>query len=107
MGQKLATIGELDSFLLLYLTKASATFEVATSNGLRGDAFTKKNIISPLILPLGQGQTRNVAHYPLHHMTYAPAKFEVAMFNGLGGKAFTRNIYLTLTPGQGHKSIAL
>ena len=45
-----------------------------------------------MTLTLGQGQTRNVAQYPLHHMTYAPAKFEAAMSNGLGGNAFTRNI---------------
>ena len=49
-------------------------------------------IISLLTLTLGQGQTRNVAQYPLHHMTYAPAKSETAMSNGLGGNAFTRNI---------------
>ena len=41
---------------------------------------------------LGQGQTRNVAQYPLHHMTYAPVKFEAAMSYGFGGNAFTRNI---------------
>ena len=34
-----------------------------------------------LTLTLGQGQTLNVADYPLHHMTYAPAKFEAAMSN--------------------------
>ena len=75
-----------------FLSKASAEFEVATSNGLGGDALTKKYIISTLTLTLGQGHTLNVAKYPLHHMTYAPAKFEVAMSNGLGGNAFTRNI---------------
>ena len=47
-------------------------------------------IISPLTLNLGQGQTRNVAQYPLNHMTYAPSKFEDVMSNGLGGNAFTR-----------------
>ena len=66
--------------------------EVATSNGLGGDTFTRKCIISLLTLTFGQGQTRNVAQYPLHHMTFAPAKFEAAMSNGLGGTAFTRNI---------------
>ena len=30
-----------------YLTKASAKFEIATSNYLGGDAFTRKYIISP------------------------------------------------------------
>ena len=67
-------------------------FEIATSNRLGGDAFTRKYIISLLTLTLGHGQTRNLAQYPLHHMTYAPAKFEAAMSNCLGGNAFTRNI---------------
>ena len=62
-------------------------------HGLGGDAFTRKNIISPLTLILGQEQTRNFAQYLLHHMTYAPAKFEVAMPNGLGRNAFTRNTW--------------
>ena len=63
------------------LIKASAKFEVNTTNGLGGDAFTRKYIISLLTLILGQGQSRNAAQYPLHHMTYAPAKFKAAMFN--------------------------
>ena len=67
-------------------------FEVAMSNGLGGDVFTGKYIISPLALMLDQGQTRNVAQYPPHHMTYAPAYFEVAMSNGLWRNAFTRNV---------------
>ena len=74
------------------LTKASAKFEVATSNRLGGDAFTRKYIISLLTLTLGHGQTRKVAQYPLHNITYASAKFEAAMSNCLGGNAFTRNI---------------
>ena len=73
-----------------YLTKASAKFEAATSNGLGGDAFKRKYIISPLTLTLGQGQTQNVAQYPLNHMTYVPAKFEAVISNGLGRNAFTR-----------------
>ena len=67
-------------------------------NGLGGDAFIRKYIISILTLTLGQRQTRNIAQYPLHHMTYAPAKFEAAMSNSLGGKAFTRNILFDLDP---------
>ena len=55
-------------------------FNVATFNGLGGDAFTKKYFISPL--NLGQGHKRNVAQYPLHHMSYLLAKFEVDMSNG-------------------------
>ena len=62
------------------------------SNGLGGDAFTGKYIISPLTLLLGQGQIQNFAKYPLHHMTYALAMFEVAMSNGLKSNDFTRNI---------------
>ena len=50
------------------------------------------NLQESLTLSLGQGQTQNVAKYPLHHMTYAPAKFEAAMSSGLGGNAFRRNI---------------
>ena len=74
------------------LTKASAKFEVATSNRLGGDAFTIKYIISLLTLTLGQGQTRKVAQYPLHHMTYASAKFEATISNGFGEITLTRNI---------------
>ena len=72
------------------LTKASAKFEVATTNRLGGDAFNRKYSISLFTLTLGQGQTRNVAQYPLHHMTYATAKFEAAMSNGLTGNAFAK-----------------
>ena len=75
------------------LTNASAKFEVATSNDLGEDAFTRKYIISLLTLTLGQEQTRNIAQYPLHHMTYAPAKLEASMTSCLGGNAFTRNIW--------------
>ena len=50
--------------------------------------------LSLLTLTLGQGQTRNVAQYTLHHMAYAPAKLEAAMSNGLIGNAFTRSIAL-------------
>ena len=78
-------------YSLFDLTKSSAKFKVATSNGLGVDAFARKYIISPLTLNLGQGQTRNVAKYHLNHMTYSPAKFEVAMSDGLGGNAFTRS----------------
>ena len=37
---------------LHYVTYVPAKFEVATSNGLGGDAFTRKYIISPLTLGL-------------------------------------------------------
>ena len=67
---------------------------------------TRKYIISPLTLTLGQGQTRNIAQYPLHHMTYAPAKFEAAMSNGLEGNAFTRNIWFDFNPrSRSHEAL--
>ena len=89
---------------LFELTKASAKFEVATSNRLGRDAFTRKYIISLLTLTFGHGQPGNVAQYPLHHMTYAPANFEAAMSKGLGGHAFTRNIGFNLDPkSRSHK----
>ena len=69
----MGTPSQIPAFYLTKLLKASAKLEVAISNGLGGDAFTRKYIISPLTLMLGQGQTRNVAQYPLHHMPYAPA----------------------------------
>ena len=58
------------------MTYKSAKFEAAMLNG-----------ISLLTLTLGQGQTRNIAQYPLHIMTYESAKFETAMSNGIGGNA--------------------
>ena len=83
------------------LTKASAKFD-ATSYCLGGDAFTRKYIISLLTSTLGQGQTQNVAQYPLHHMAYVSAKFEAAMPNGLGGMHLQEIFHLTLTQVQGH-----
>ena len=81
----------------MFLKNKNIIFKIRRSKvtdyaALRGDAFTRKYIISPLILTLGQGHTRDVALYPPHHMTYLPANFEVAMSNGLGESAFTRNI---------------
>ena len=54
------------------VTYSGTKFEVATSNGLGGDAYT---II--------------VAQYPLHHVTYSGSTFEVATPHGLGD-VFTR-----------------
>ena len=59
------------------MTFAPAKFEVATSNSLGEDAFTRKFIL-------------NVAQCPLHHVTYAPTEFEVTTSKALGGEAFTR-----------------
>ena len=49
-------------------------FEVATSNGLGGDTFTRIFFY----LDLGVKVTQNVAQYPLHHVTYSATKLEVA-----------------------------
>ena len=85
-------------------------FEVATSNGLRGDKFTRNmtharidgrqtdfdtKLIYPFFLKKKAGITKvkvtqNVAQYPLHHVTYSATKFEVATSNRLGGDTFTR-----------------
>ena len=43
----------VDQNTLHHVTYAATTFEVATSNGLRGNAFTRKFIIWPLTLSLG------------------------------------------------------
>ena len=64
-------------------------FEVATSNRLGGDTFTRKhNLIFDL--DLRNKVTRNVAQYPLHLVTYSATKFDVATSKGLRGDAFTR-----------------
>ena len=62
------------------MTFAPAKFEVATSNSLGENAFTRKYIICTL----------NVAQCPLHHVIYAPTEFEVTTSKALGGEAFTR-----------------
>ena len=66
------------------LTKHLQSLKLLRPHRFRGDAFTRKYIISLLILTLGQGQARNVAQFPQHHMTYARAKFEAVMPNGFG-----------------------
>ena len=63
-----------------YVTYAPAKFEVHMSNGLGGDAFTRKYIT----------QYTKSGQYPPHHMTDVPAEFEVDTFNSLGDYAFTR-----------------
>ena len=64
---------------LHHVTYVTTEFEVTTSEGLGGDAFTRKFII-----------TLNVAQYLLHNVTYSAKKFEIATSNGLGEDAFTR-----------------
>ena len=69
------------------MTFAPAKFEVATSNSLGEDAFTRKSLFD---LDLQVKVTLNVAQCPLHHVTYAPTEFEVTTSKALGGEAFTR-----------------
>ena len=76
------------------MTYAPSKFEVATSKGLGGNAFTRKNTICFLTLTLGSNYvTQNIAWFPLHHATYALAWFEFATSNALGGDSFKRNKY--------------
>ena len=77
---------------LHHVTYAPTRFEVTTSKGLRGDAFTRNALFD---IGLGVKVTQNSAQYPHYHVTYSATKatkFEVAMSNGLGGDAFTRNV---------------
>ena len=69
------------------MTFAPAKFEVATSNSLGEDAFTRSTIFD---LDLQVKVTLNVAQCPLHHVTYAPTEFEVTTSKALGGEALTR-----------------
>ena len=80
---------DVAQYPLHHVTYVHAKFDVTTSNGLRGDVFTKKK--KKKIFDLHWVKvTQNIAQYPLHHVTYADVKFEVATSNGLGGDAFTR-----------------
>ena len=76
--------------LTLWPIYAPEKFEVATSNSLGGDSFTRKYIIWVKV-------TQNVAQYHLYHVTYTLAKFEVATSNGLEGDTFTRKNHLTFS----------
>ena len=51
------------------MTYSGAKFEVAKSNGLGGDAFTKKKHYSTVGLDLWVKVARNVAQYPHLHVT--------------------------------------
>ena len=84
------------------LTKASEKFEVATSNSLGGDAFTRKYIIY-FTIDLDLRLRTNTRPCCVSSTSYyVPAKFEAAMSNGLGGNAFTKIFDLTFIQGQGH-----
>ena len=80
------------------MTYSATKFEVATSNGLGGDTFTRnvtdrrkdgRRTDFTTKLELGVKVTQNVAQYPLHHVTYSATKFEVARSNRLGGETIT------------------
>ena len=76
------------------------SLEVATSNGLGGDAFTRKYSNCHLTLVK---VTQDVDQYPLHRLTYAPTKVEVATSKGGGIDAFIRKYRFcpsTLTLGS-------
>ena len=82
----------VSQYPLHHVTYSATKFEVATSKGLRGDAFTRKfnTLYLTFDLDLGVKVKQNVAQYPLHYMTYSATKFEVALSNRLGGDTFTR-----------------
>ena len=69
------------------MTYAPTVFEVITSKGLGGDAFTRNSIFDH---DFGVKVTRNIAQYPLHHVIYSATKFKVATSYPLGGDIFTR-----------------
>ena len=69
----------------------AAKFEVATSNGFGGDAFTRKCSINFfLTFDFVVNVNQNVAQYPLHCLTYAVIKFEVTTSSGLDVDAIIR-----------------
>ena len=69
-----------------HMTLAPTKIEIAMSNSLGEDAFTRKYI------------NLNVAQCHLHHLTYAPTEFEVTTSKALGEEAFTRNLIFDLWP---------
>ena len=74
---------------LHHVAYSATKFEVATSNRLGGDIFTRKYIIWPLTLG---SRSHEIAQYPLHHVTYSATKFKDARSNGLDGDTLTRNL---------------
>ena len=76
-------------FDLHHVNSTATKFEVALSNGLGGDIFTRNTLFD---LALRAKVTRNVTQYPLHHVTYSATKFEVATSNGIEGDTYTRNV---------------
>ena len=70
------------------MTYAAAKFCAATSNGLRGDVFIRKHIITSWPV------TWNVGQYPIYHATHLGTRFEVTTSNSLGGDEFMRKFIL-------------
>ena len=62
---------DVAQYPLHHVTYTHVKFEVATSNGLGGDANTRKKHY--MTLTWGVNVTQNVAQYPLHHVTFAHA----------------------------------
>ena len=56
---------------LHHVTYLATKFEVAMSNGLGGDTFTRNTLFD---LDLGVKVTQNFAQYPPHHVTYSATK---------------------------------
>ena len=88
---------------------APVTFDVATSNSLGGDAFSKKIHYFTFDFDIGFKVTRNIAQYPLDHVICASTTFEVAKSYGLGEDTITRYVADGQTDGRrtdfGTKSI--
>ena len=82
-------IKNVAQYPLHHMIYAPAKFEVAKSNRLGGDAFTRK---TSFYLDTKLKVKQNITKCPLHHMTYAPAKFVGTMSNSLGEDTITRNV---------------
>ena len=94
---------------LHHVTYPATKFEVARSNHLGGDTFTRKYIIWSLTLTSGSRSHKMLPSTLYIYVTFSATKFEVATSKDLGGDAFTRkfNIWpLTLTLGsRSHKML--
>ena len=72
---------DVAQYPLHHVTYSNTKFEVARSNSLGGDAFTKNTLFD-----LGQGHTKCC---PVTSSSCELIRFEGATSNGLGGDAFT------------------
>ena len=80
------------STLYSYMAYSATKFEVATSNRLGGEIFTRKYIIWSLTVTL-VSRSHEMLPSTLYIMWPIQLQsFEVATFNGLGGDTFTRNV---------------